>query len=540
MTTEAPDDVVDGEAVEVEDNTETAIVPLTEEETRLATMGGEQVAGTFALAVLTDEQFDARLKAMKVGQHRVREIQRSLMRDGVDYGVIPGTKNPTLLKPGAEVLSDVYQLRAEFITEREVGDGIDSPALRFTSTCYLHLGSLEGPRVGMGQGAANSHEPRYRWRQGQRICPNCNKPTIRRSKEEWGGGWYCSKRDDGCGTNYDKGDPAIEAQDVGQQENPDPHGLENTLLKMSEKRAHVDATIRTLAIAGLFTQDVEDLDGATAGERSGTPSPNSATTQRAPSRQAGASPVGGGAPASEGAIVTVEGEVDEKGVPDRVKEIDPPEWSGLDPNSTVAEARVKIAVKNGDRKTNHTAVVLGDDAYRLRDAGIEAGDTLRISGELHLVEWAKGKPKMRQLWHVTSIEQFVESPNADDGSDGYRWIIDAGAQPVLSPNADQPAVEVPTDADGPAYKALPIAKHAEDEIIDTALYIEAMERKTTKSNKPFLDMQLTDEFFRFPAAMAGADADEQKVDATYSVGEKVRIVGVWKGDVIVLTGITTP
>ncbi len=521
-------DVVEGEATEI--NEETAIVAMSDDERRLATMGGEIVAGTFALATLTDEQFEARLKAMKVGQQRVRSIQRSLMRDGVDYGVIPGTKNPTLLKPGAEVLSDTYQLRAEFHTEREVGDGADAPALRFTTVCYLHLGSLEGPRVGMGQGAANSHEPRYRWRQGQRICPNCNKPTIRRSKEEWGGGWYCSKREDGCGTNYDKGDPAIEAQDAGQVENADPHGLENTLLKMSEKRAHVDAVIRTLAIAGLFTQDVEDLDGATAGERSGNPSHASATTQPAPSRRAaGASSAGAGAPASgEGAIVTVEGEVDEKGVPDRVREEDAPEWSGLDPNSTVAVAKVKIAVKNGDRKTNHTAVVLGDDAYRLRDAGIEAGDTLRISGALHLVEWAKGKPKMRQLWHVTSIEQRI------DGTDGPVDVPDW--VPIIT--ADEAPVEVPTDAEGPAYKVLPIAKHAEDEAVDAELYLEHMERKTTKSGKPFLDLQLTDEFFRFPAAMEGAEADAQKVDTTYGLGEKVRIVGVWKGDVIVLTAVT--
>ena len=44
---------------------------------------------------------------------------REQMIDGIDYGVIPGTDKPTLLKPGAEKLNNLYGLAPEqAVTER--------------------------------------------------------------------------------------------------------------------------------------------------------------------------------------------------------------------------------------------------------------------------------------------------------------------------------------------------------------------------------------------------------------------------------------
>ena len=63
----------DGEA----ENPETALA-LTDDERRLAAVGGERVAGTLALAVLSDEQFEARLKAMIVGRQRIRLTRPAL------------------------------------------------------------------------------------------------------------------------------------------------------------------------------------------------------------------------------------------------------------------------------------------------------------------------------------------------------------------------------------------------------------------------------------------------------------------------------
>ena len=220
-----------------------------------------EAAGTTALAEMSDTEFEARLIQIKRGRERVDRIHKELMREGVDYGVIPGTKNPTLLKPGAEILCQAYKLVPEFVLDHQYGDGEARPDLRVVSRCLLHLGSLDGPVVGDGNGAANSWETRYRYRQGERKCPTCHKSgSVIKGKDEYGGGWLCYRKKGGCGAKFDDGDERIESQEVGQIENPDPYDLDVTLVKMSEKRSQVDATLRALAISGLFTQDVEDMD----------------------------------------------------------------------------------------------------------------------------------------------------------------------------------------------------------------------------------------------------------------------------------------
>ena len=83
--------------------------------------------------------------------------------------------------------------------------------------------------------------------------------TIIKGKAEYGGGWICFAKKGGCGAKFEDNDPAIIAQQLGQMDNPDPYDLANTLVKMSSKRAYVDAALRTTATSGLFTQDLEDL-----------------------------------------------------------------------------------------------------------------------------------------------------------------------------------------------------------------------------------------------------------------------------------------
>ena len=229
----------------------------------LALTRGQDASGTLAMALLSDDAFEARLEALRKGQDRISRVKRELMQDGAHYGVIPGTKKPTLLKPGAEVLCSIYGLRPDFVPTVQYGDGITAPTITVLMRCELHLGDTSGPVVAVGYGAANSWEARYRYRQGQRSCPKCGVVgAVIKGKAEYGGGWLCwpkAKQAAGCGAKFSDDDPEIVSQAVGQVDNPDPYDLLNTLVKMGKKRAHIDAALTGTASSDLFTQDLDEL-----------------------------------------------------------------------------------------------------------------------------------------------------------------------------------------------------------------------------------------------------------------------------------------
>lgn len=217
--------------------------------------------GMLAMARMSEGEFEARLAALKKGQERLKRIKQELMEQDAHYGVIPGTKKPTLLKPGAEVLCSIYGLRPNFIPTIEIGDGEKAPTIRVTMRCELHLGDLSGPVVAVGYGEANSWERKHRYRRGERVCPKCGVVGhIIKGKDEYGGGWLCWKSKGGCGAKFADGAPEIENQQCGDVDNPDPFDLTNTLVKMAKKRSHIDAALTGTASSDLFTQDLEDPD----------------------------------------------------------------------------------------------------------------------------------------------------------------------------------------------------------------------------------------------------------------------------------------
>ena len=61
---------------------------------------------TQALVLPEPEQFRRDIQAI----NQFQKIVRAELRDGVDYGVIPGTSKPTLLKPGAEKIAKLLGL----------------------------------------------------------------------------------------------------------------------------------------------------------------------------------------------------------------------------------------------------------------------------------------------------------------------------------------------------------------------------------------------------------------------------------------------
>lgn len=191
------------------------------------------------------------------------EFTKSIMVKDVDYGVIPGTGNkPTLLKPGAEKLSTFFGLspRYELIDRHLDWSGADhngEPFFYLQYKCQLFYGDR---LAGEGIGSCNSWEKKYRYRKGDRVCPECGHPAIIKGRKEYGGGWICFGKKGGCGSKWSDDDSPFDTQDPGQVLNDNPADLVNTIDKMGQKRALVAATLIAVNASEFFTQDVEDMD----------------------------------------------------------------------------------------------------------------------------------------------------------------------------------------------------------------------------------------------------------------------------------------
>ena len=189
---------------------------------------------------------------------QIAEFIKELMKQDVDFGIIPGTDKPTLLKPGAEKLTTLFGLtkRFEVISSTEDWTGKDhngEPFFNYLYRCSLYRADL---LIAEADGSCNSFESKYRYRKAERICTECGQANIRKSKNN--PGWYCWTKTGGCGANFPAGDVNIESQEVGRIPNPDVCDQVNTFQKMAQKRALVAATLLAVNASEFFTQDMED------------------------------------------------------------------------------------------------------------------------------------------------------------------------------------------------------------------------------------------------------------------------------------------
>ncbi len=190
----------------------------------------------------------------------ISEVKARAMTVNVDYGVIPGTNKPSLYKPGAEKLAVLFKLDVQ-IAHEEVWLPGDHVTVIANATVF---DASTAWRLGYGGGLCSTKETRYAQRKQERLCPTCGTPAVIKGKEEFGGGWLCWQKRDGCGTKFRDGDVAIEGQEVGKVANPDLADLWNTAIKMAKKRAFIDAVLTVTGASAIFTQDLEDRSGAAA------------------------------------------------------------------------------------------------------------------------------------------------------------------------------------------------------------------------------------------------------------------------------------
>lgn len=209
---------------------------------------------------------------LKVAKQRLKEFQefvREYLVDGEDFGVIPGTGKPTLFKPGADKLCEIYGLADSYeIVQQE--ENYDTGLFSYTMKCNLtKKGS--GTFVASGLGSCTSFESKYRWRKGERKCPSCGAAAIIKGREEYGGGWLCFGKKGGCGSKFLDSDPKIVNQTTERVLNQDINDSRNTILKMTLKRAKVSAVLSATRSSGVFTQDMEDVEPETIGSEGHRP-----------------------------------------------------------------------------------------------------------------------------------------------------------------------------------------------------------------------------------------------------------------------------
>ena len=180
---------------------------------------------------------ESRLAEMGEQLDIVQRFFQKIMIKDQDYGIIPGTDKPTLLKPGAEKLCELYGF-APIIKE------IKEEKNNETGFChYLVIITLvhkrSGAVVAEGVGEANTNEDKFRWR--------------------WIPEWKLVSEDKSLLQFRTETTKDGRQYRLYKVENQSPFSLWNTILKIAKKRALVDATLSATRSSGIFTQDMEDL-----------------------------------------------------------------------------------------------------------------------------------------------------------------------------------------------------------------------------------------------------------------------------------------
>lgn len=178
----------------------------------------------------------------------IQRIKREAMEEGVHFGTIPGTDKPSLWKPGAEILCIVFDLSSP-VEELEI---IELPGGHREVRSLVHCIDSAGRIRSRRWATCSTMEPKYRYRKVGRVCPACGAATIRKGNKEYGGGWYCSQKDGGCGAKYKENDPAILGQETGKAEHQDPAEYWHTISAMSQKRAEVGAVRTATGSSAIF------------------------------------------------------------------------------------------------------------------------------------------------------------------------------------------------------------------------------------------------------------------------------------------------
>ena len=181
-----------------------------------------------ALSIIDTVEIDNIANTMtKIAQ--MQNVVQKTLKQGQDYGEVPGTNKPTLLKPGGEKICMLFGLNPEYEFLQTTED-YDKEFFSYNIRCTLFR---NGQPVAQGVGSCNSKEKKYRYINVDEIPENYI-------------GYQEQFTDKYGRTKY-------------KINNIDVCSLVNTILKMAKKRAFIDAVLQVASLSEVFTQDLEDM-----------------------------------------------------------------------------------------------------------------------------------------------------------------------------------------------------------------------------------------------------------------------------------------
>lgn len=177
-------------------------------------------------------------------RQKINQIATNALKQGYDYGTIPGAKKQVLLKPGAEKFCTFFNLKPRFsVVEKEIDHN------------------------------AKNEYPEKQWDNRTR-----RKVDTGRMQISMGSYRYVVKCELVSPDGTVQGDCVASCSSYESKYIDRPRDLENTILKMAQKRALVGAVLLVADLSEIFDQDLDEFPNV----KMAPPAPAKTTTSAAP------------------------------------------------------------------------------------------------------------------------------------------------------------------------------------------------------------------------------------------------------------------
>jgi len=159
----------------------------------------------------------------------IQEVIKSVFKADTHYGIIPGCKQKSLYKAGAEKILVTFRIAVDPAVEDLSTPDVVRYRVRVKGF------TPDGRVVGVGVGECSSNEEKYAWRAAVSDAEFQATDELRRR------------------VKFYKNGGAV------NQVRTNPADVANTVLKMAKKRGQIDLCLTATAASDVFTQDIEDL-----------------------------------------------------------------------------------------------------------------------------------------------------------------------------------------------------------------------------------------------------------------------------------------